>query len=126
PHSREIRVIRRITESVKSLFFLLISCIIIGPFRGYSSFFLKEKGSKRTFDANLPKKADAFSAKEDSLRSAPRGLWPLRHSLRTECFSDVHAAGKTISLYFAPCAAQNSARRFVFPRETEFRARVFF
>ena len=51
----------------------------------------------------MPKKADAFSAKEDSLRSAPRGLWPLRHSLRAECFSDVHAAGKTISFSFAAC-----------------------
>ena len=60
PHSREIRVIRRITESVKSLFFLLISCIIIGPFKGYSSFFLKEKGSKRTLTAKLCFAYDVF------------------------------------------------------------------
>ena len=47
----------------------------------------------------LSKKANAFSSKGVSLRSAPRSSAygvTIRRSLRAKCFSDVHAAGKTI------------------------------
>ena len=45
---------------------------------------------------SLSKKADAFSAKGDSLRLRLGSWRSLRRSLRAKCFSDVHAAGKTI------------------------------
>ena len=54
----------------------------------------------------LSKKANAFSAKGVSLRSAPRSSAygvTIRRSLRAKCFSDVHAAGKTISFSSAAC-----------------------
>ena len=47
-------------------------------------------------------------------RSALRlGPWQvLRRSLRAKCFSDVHAAGKTIPFSSAACKRRNSARLF--------------
>ena len=61
----------------------------------------------------LSKKANAFSAKGVSLRSAPRSSAygvTIRRSLRAKCFSDVHAAGKTISFSSAAYGRRNSAR----------------
>ena len=49
PHSREIRVIRRITESVKSLFFLLISCMVDRSFHRVFILFLERKRIKKNF-----------------------------------------------------------------------------
>ena len=74
---------------------------------------LKEQAQdKLKLLAQAAEKGCAFSSERVSLRSAPCGRCrrPPRRSLRAGCFSEVHAPGKTILLFCAPCAARNSAR----------------
>src|SRR5699024_3006378 len=70
-----------------------------------------EERGRRPRSSTLSKKADAFSDKGDSLRSAPRGLWPLRRSLHVKCFPTYTPPEKRYH-FFRTVRGANSARLF--------------